>query len=77
MTKERHSFSIVIASKDHVNMVSINNEPDSEVMFEGELGELLEIKLIEGILLQITGENGVLRVDLTEKELVQCLPVKK
>ncbi len=52
-----------------MNMVSINNEPDSYVMFEGELGELLEIKLIEGILLQITGENGVLRVDLTEKEL--------
>jgi hypothetical protein len=67
----------VIASKDHINRVSINNEPEDEVMFEGELGELLEIRLIEGILLQITGENGVLRVDLTEKELVQCLPVKK
>lgn len=60
-----------------MNLISINNEPDSEVMFEGELGELVEIKLIEGILLQITGENGVIRVDLTEKELIQCLPVKK
>ena len=60
-----------------MNLISINNEPDSEVMFEWELGELIVIKLIEGILLQITGENGVIRVDLTEKELIQCLPVKK
>ncbi|MBE0633681.1 hypothetical protein E4H04_10930 [Candidatus Bathyarchaeota archaeon] len=77
MTKQRHSFSIVIASKDHINRVSINNEPEDEVMFEGELGELLEIRLIEGILLQITGENGVLRVDLTEMELVPCLSKKR
>ena len=60
-----------------MNMVSINNEQDTEVMFEGELGRLHEIRLIEGILLQITGDNGVLRIDLTEKELVQCLNAKK
>ena len=77
MTNQTHSFSIVISSKDHMNRVSIDNEHDTEVMFEGELGGLHEIKLIEGILLQITGDNGVLRIDLTEKELVQCLKAKK
>ena len=60
-----------------MNRVSINNEQDSEVMLEGELGLLHEIKLIEGILLQITGDNGILRIDLTEKELAQCLIARK
>jgi len=77
MTNQTHSFSIVITSKEHVNSVSINREQDSEVMLEGDLGRLHEVKLIEGILLQITGDNGVLRIDLTEKELVQCLKARK
>ena len=77
LTDERHSFSIVIASKNHVNRITLGNEQDEEVMVEGELGKLIELKFIEGILLEISGENGVLRIDLTEKELVQGLEAKK
>ena len=76
MSNERHSFSIEMFSKKHVNKVSISNESNGEVLFEGELGGLLDIKLIEGVLLQITGVNGIFRIDLTEKELSDGL-VKK
>jgi hypothetical protein len=64
-------------SKDHINRISVSNEPNGEVMFEGELGGLVSIELIEGILLQITGDNGVFRIDLTEKELSHGLSKKK
>lgn len=73
MPKERHSFSIEIASKSHLETISVSNEPKTEVMIEGELGGLIQIEFIEGIILQITGDNGVLRIDLTEKELSQGL----
>lgn len=76
MTKERHSFSIEMSSKEHMNRVSISNDLNGEVMFEGELGELVRIELLEGILLKITGDNGVIRIDLTEKELSHVLSKK-
>ena len=76
MSNERHSFSIEMFSIKHVNKVSLSNESNGEVLFEGELGGLLDIKLIEGVLLQITGVDGIFRIDLTEKELSDGL-VKK
>ena len=77
MTSGRHSFSIEMISQDHMKMISVSNEPNGEVMFEGELGGLDRIELIEGILLQITGDNGVIRIDLTEKELSNNLSKNK
>ena len=77
MTSGRHSFSIEMISQLHMKMISVSNEPNGEVMFEGELGGLDRIELIEGILLQITGDNGVIRIDLTEKELSHGLSKKR
>lgn len=77
MSKGRHSFSIEMVSKNHIDTISVSNEPNSEVMFEGELGGLVHIEFIEGIILQITGDNGVFRIDLTEKELSHCLSKKQ
>lgn len=56
-----------------MNRVSVSNKVNGEVMFEGELGELIGVQLIEGIMLEITGDNGIIRIDLTEKELTQAL----
>ncbi|MCW4048474.1 MAG: hypothetical protein NWE89_01925 [Candidatus Bathyarchaeota archaeon] len=77
MSKGRHSFSIEMTSKSHIDTISVSNEPNGEVMFEGEFGGLVKIEFIEGIILQITGENGVFRIDLTEKELSHGLSKKK
>lgn len=42
-------------------------------MIEGYLGELEEVGLIEGIMLEIRGTNGTLRMDLNEEELKKFL----
>ena len=77
MTTGKHSFSIEMTSKEHMNRISVSNEPNGYVLFEGELGELIDIQLVEGILLQITGDNGIFRIDLTEKELSNGLSKKR
>jgi len=42
-------------------------------LVEGYLGELEEIGLIEGIMLEIRGTNGTLRMDFNEEELKELL----
>jgi hypothetical protein len=66
-----------MTSKNHIDTISMSNEPKTEVMIEGELGGLIQIEFIEGIILQITGDNGVFRIDLTEKELSHGLSKKQ
>jgi hypothetical protein len=69
----KHGFSIEMHSKKHVTSLSISNEARDRVLFEGFLGELEEISMIEGAALKVKGENGVLRIDLSEKELRKVL----
>jgi hypothetical protein len=66
-----------MASKNNIETISVSKESRAEVLFEGELGGLVQIEFIEGIILQITGENGVFRIDLTEKELSHGLSKKQ
>lgn len=57
--------------------MSFKDTADGHVFFEGFLGELKGVSLIEGLMLQIEGANGVLRVDIAQKELQTCLTPKK
>ena len=47
------------------------------MLFEGSLGELEDLSMIEGAVLEVRGANGVLRIDLSEKELRKMLFQKK
>jgi len=69
--RDEHSFSIQLSSKEHVKNVSLSD--DKEVLFEGYLGELESLGLIEGAVLEIKGVNGVLRIDLTQSQLANLL----
>jgi hypothetical protein len=73
MSNDQHSFSIEMKSIKHVDKISISSKTNNEVLFEGELGRRVQIKLIEGVLLEISGCNGVFRIDLTENELSQVV----
>jgi hypothetical protein len=75
--KMEHSFSIEMKSKKHVKHISLSNESHEHVLFEGSLGELEELSMVEGAVLEIKGVNGVLRIDLSEEELRKMLSKKK
>lgn len=64
-----HSFSIELRSKEFLRNVMISNRTGETVLVEGFLGELEEVSLVEGVMLELRGSNGVLRMDLKEEEL--------
>jgi hypothetical protein len=68
-SQRRHSFSIEMTSRDHLSRIEVSNGLRDEALIEGDLGETVKVEFIEGIMLQILGDNGVLRIDLEEGEL--------
>ena len=69
-----HAFSIELKSKEYVKRVAMSNEAGDRVLIEGFLGELEELSLVEDVMLEIKGANGILRLDLKEEELRKLLP---
>ena len=72
-----HTFSVEMRSKRFVKSISISDEARGQVLFEGNLGELVELSLVEGNVLEFVGVNGVLRVAVTEEELMKALKVDR
>jgi hypothetical protein len=68
INKER-SFSVELKSKANLKNVTMTNGGQENVLIEGTIGELLRAEFAEGIILEIVGSNGVLRINLTEKEI--------
>lgn len=75
--KREHSVSIEMKSKKHVKCISISNDYHERVLFEGFLGELEEVSMTEGAVLEVKGTKGILRIDLSEDELRKLLSPKK
>jgi len=68
-----HTFSVEMMSKKHVKSISISDEGHDCVLFEGNLGNLLELSIAEGNVLELVGANGVLRVAITQEQLRKAL----
>jgi len=71
-----HSFSVDMTNAKSVSGLAVNRKRDG-VFLEGELGLILDIELIEGRVLTITGENGTIRIDITEEELQHAFKPRK
>ncbi len=69
MENLEHTFSVEMRSKLYVKTVSISDEAQCGVLFEGNLGELVDISFVEGDVLELIGANGVLRINLTSEQL--------
>jgi len=68
-----HSFSVEMRSKRFVKSISISDEAHDRVLFEGNLGELVELSLAEGDVLEFIGVNGIFRIGITEEQLLNAL----
>jgi len=66
-------FSVEMNSKRHVKSISISDESHDRVLFEGNLGELLELSIVEGDILEFVGVNGIFRIGITEEQLQKVL----
>ena len=70
---KEHSFSIEMQSEYCVRKMFFLDEEKGHVLFEGFLGELKNIVLVEGVMLEIEGKNGILKLDITQQEIKQSL----
>jgi hypothetical protein len=66
--KER-VFSVELKSKRNLKNVTLTNGSSDNVLLEGTLGELVHATFTEGVILEIVGVSGILRVDLREDEI--------
>jgi hypothetical protein len=72
---EEHSFSIEMRSERCVRKMSFFDKENGHVFFEGFLGKLKNIAVVEDVMLEIEGRNGVLKLDITRQELEKSLPI--
>jgi hypothetical protein len=66
--KERF-FSVELKSKHQIKNLSLTNGSHERVLVEGTIGELKQAAFIEDTLLEVTGDKGTLRINLTHSEL--------
>lgn len=72
---EEHSFSIEMKT-EHVRRMSFLDKETGTVFFEGFIGELRNVALVEDVMLEIEGENGILKLDITKQEMENYLTPK-
>ena len=69
-TKDKERvFSIELKSKANLKNVTLTNGSSDSVLVEGTIGELVQATFAEGIILEVVGKNGILRIDLGENEI--------
>lgn len=66
--EREHAFSIELNSRRHLKTMKLGDDIREEVLIEGFLGGILELRIIEDSLLEVKGEYGVLRIDITRNE---------
>ena len=66
-TTINHAFSIELGSKKYVSFEQ-SKDVESSVLIEGYLGDLISVKFVEGMMLELKGTTGILRLDISEAE---------
>ena len=69
-TKDKERvFSVELKSKRNLKNVTLTNGSSDSVLVEGTIGELVQATFAEGIILEVVGKKGILRIDLEEDEI--------
>jgi hypothetical protein len=66
---EERFFSVELKSKAHLKNVTLANGSRDNVLIEGSIGELLQATFADGVILEVVGNKGILRINLEEHEI--------
>jgi len=66
--KERF-FSVELKSRTNLRNIALSNGGYENVLVEGTIGQLRHATFIDGVVLEIVGDRGVLRINLTRDEI--------
>lgn len=68
--KSERCFSIELSSKHQIKTMTMTKDgPKENTLIEGTIGPLIEAAFNEGVILEVTGTKGTLRLDLQAKEI--------
>ena len=68
INKERF-FSVELKSKVSLKNVTLTNGGLENVLLEGTLGQLQHAMFAEDVILEVVGDKGVLRINLSRNEI--------
>lgn len=68
-TNKECSFSIELKSKEYIKTINLTNGANESVLVEGTIGQLQHAQFAEGIVLEIVGNKGILRIDLSQEQI--------
>ena len=71
----KQTFSVTLDSKEQLKNVSLTEDLYQKVFIEADLGILKQVKFTEGLLLEIIGTKGVLRIDMPEELIRKAIRV--
>ena len=74
--EDGHGFSVELKAKSHIRSISLSNAEREGVLLEGTIGQIEELDILEGAVLQIKGTHGTIMVDLCENKLRELLEKK-
>jgi hypothetical protein len=66
---EKRVFSVELKSKGCLKNISLGNGSGDSVLVEGTIGDFLQASFADGIVLEVVGREGILRIDLREDEI--------
>ncbi|TFH16879.1 hypothetical protein E4H04_05920 [Candidatus Bathyarchaeota archaeon] len=65
--------SVEMKHQRYVKNMIVSEEERGCVLFEGNLGQLIETSMVDNSVLEVIGENGILRIDLKIGELDELI----
>ena len=68
-TNKECTFSIELKSKEKIKKVQVANGNHKGVLIEGSIGKLQRSEFIEDVVLEIAGEDGNFRIDLSPEQI--------
>jgi arginine utilization protein RocB len=72
MERKDRFFSIELQSRTNLKNVTLNNSGSQEnVLIEGTIGQLQHATFVDGVVLEVVCDKGVLRINLTQDEIRQ------
>jgi hypothetical protein len=70
-SRKERVFSVELKSQRNLKSITLTNGPNAIVLLEGNIGELVQAKFTEDIILEVAGKDGVLRIDLGKDEVLR------
>jgi hypothetical protein len=59
-----NGFSIELCHKKYVKSVTLSNHSHDRALFDGVLGSISSVNILEDSVIEFIGKNGVIRIDI-------------